>query len=111
MNTENVSQTTKLCGSLWNVITPPLYQLHQPNFHNPQRIHHNRLCISEELCQLMETVAYVSKSSQYSASLSINYGGYGHKQTTTREKMHIIVQSNLDGILEHIKKRNTHGIV
>jgi hypothetical protein len=59
----------------------------------------------------METVAYVSKSSQYSASLSIHYGGYGHKQTTTREKMHNIVQSNLDGILEHIKKRNTHGIL
>jgi hypothetical protein len=59
----------------------------------------------------METVAYVSKSSQYSASLCIHYGGYGHKQTTTREKMHDIVQSNLDGILEHIKKRNTPGIL
>jgi hypothetical protein len=35
MNTDNVSQTTKLGGSLWNVSTPPLYQLHQPNFHNP----------------------------------------------------------------------------
>jgi hypothetical protein len=108
MNTENVSQTTKLCGSLWNVITPPLYQLHQPNFHNPQRIHHNRLCISEELCQLMETVAYVSKSSQYSASLSINYGGYGHKQTTTRGEnaYHCSVKSRWH-LRTHQKKKHS----
>ncbi len=95
--------------ALWTSVEchyPPLYQLHQPNFHNLQRIQHNRLCISEELHQLMETVAYVSKSSQYSASLSIHYGGYGHKLTTTGEKMHNFVKSRWH-LRTHQKKKHS----